>query len=265
MMAMDDLMSTGDGGGGKVTAASRLRMLGRRRTGHARFRRGPVAAAAAAAAAAAQEQVPPLQLAPPCEGRLSLSASASASSSLSLRSTTALTGVTAGEGSVSGGRGGAGGEPPALALAASDHFPGSERLDSNCHGRARSENDAGAAGGKPHGGRCHCSKKRKSRVRWVTRVPAISSRNADIPPDDYSWRKYGQKPIKGSPFPRGYYKCSTVRWCPARKHVERDPAEPAMLIVTYDGEHRHDGTGDDPERPPPIAAAAGVREHTATI
>ena len=38
----------------------------------------------------------------------------------------------------------------------------------------------------------------------------------------------------------GYYKCSTVRGCPARKHVERDPGEPAMLIVTYEGDHRHD-------------------------
>ncbi|KAL2942599.1 putative WRKY transcription factor 39 [Bienertia sinuspersici] len=50
--------------------------------------------------------------------------------------------------------------------------------------------------------KCHCSKKRKLKVRRSIKVPAISSKNADIPPDEYSWRKYGQKPIKGSPHPR---------------------------------------------------------------
>ncbi|CAL0305677.1 unnamed protein product [Lupinus luteus] len=89
------------------------------------------------------------------------------------------------------------------------------------------------------GSKCHCIKKRKNRVKKTVRVPAISSKIADIPPDEYSWRKYGQKPIKGSPYPRGYYKCSTVRGCPARKHVERATDDPAMLIVTYGGEHRH--------------------------
>ncbi|KAI5071475.1 hypothetical protein GOP47_0013726 [Adiantum capillus-veneris] len=88
-------------------------------------------------------------------------------------------------------------------------------------------------------GRCHCSKRRKSRVRRVIKVPAISTKLADIPADDYHWRKYGQKPIKGSPHPRGYYKCSSVRGCPARKHVERSLDEPTMLIVTYEGDHNH--------------------------
>ncbi|XP_022134623.1 probable WRKY transcription factor 11 [Momordica charantia] len=86
---------------------------------------------------------------------------------------------------------------------------------------------------------CHCAKRRKSGVKKTVRVPAISSKIADIPSDEYSWRKYGQKPIKGSPYPRGYYRCSTVKGCPARKHVERSRDDPAMLLVTYDGDHRH--------------------------
>ncbi|KAK3439663.1 hypothetical protein EUGRSUZ_C04011 [Eucalyptus grandis] len=107
-----------------------------------------------------------------------------------------------------------------------------------CHEHDPSDNISGKHSGSGSG-KCHCSKRRKNRVKKVTRVPAISNKIADIPADEFSWRKYGQKPIKGSPFPRGYYKCSTMRGCPARKHVERAPDDPTMLIVTYEGEHRH--------------------------
>ncbi|KAH7549591.1 hypothetical protein JRO89_XS13G0053600 [Xanthoceras sorbifolium] len=86
---------------------------------------------------------------------------------------------------------------------------------------------------------CHCSKRRKLRIKKTIRVPAASDKLADIPPDDYSWRKYGQKPIKGSPHPRSYYKCSGMKGCPARKHVERCLEDPTMLVVSYEGEHNH--------------------------
>uniref|UniRef100_A0A803LFH0 WRKY domain-containing protein n=1 Tax=Chenopodium quinoa TaxID=63459 RepID=A0A803LFH0_CHEQI len=65
-------------------------------------------------------------------------------------------------------------------------------------------------------GRCHCSKKRKHRVKRSIKVPAISNKLADIPSDE------------------GYYKCSSMRGCPARKHVERCLEDPSMLIVTYE-------------------------------
>ncbi|GFZ19815.1 WRKY DNA-binding protein 7 [Actinidia rufa] len=88
-------------------------------------------------------------------------------------------------------------------------------------------------------------KKRKSAVKKVVRVRATGTKMTDIPADDFSWRKYGQKPIKGSPHPRGYYKCSNGKDCPARKHVERASDDPTMLIVTYEDEHNHSCTGTE--------------------
>nr|XP_043621507.1 probable WRKY transcription factor 65 [Erigeron canadensis] len=59
------------------------------------------------------------------------------------------------------------------------------------------------------------------------------------PADSWAWRKYGQKPIKGSPYPRGYYRCSSSKGCPARKQVERSRTDPTMVMVTYSCEHNH--------------------------
>ncbi|CAD6259707.1 unnamed protein product [Miscanthus lutarioriparius] len=235
------------------------------RTGHARFRRGPVESPPRAAAAppvvAAPVPAPALTLAPlahvapvsvaqpsPAAHPQSLTLdftkpNLTMSGATSVTSTSFFSSVTAGEGSVSKGR----------SLMSSGKPPLSGHKRKPCAG-AHSE-------ATTNGSRCHCSKRRKNRVKRTIRVPAISSKIADIPSDEYSWRKYGQKPIKGSPYPRGYYKCSTVRGCPARKHVERATDDPAMLVVTYEGEHRHTPGAAGPSplaTASPVAAAVSV-------
>ncbi|XP_015875625.3 probable WRKY transcription factor 65 isoform X1 [Ziziphus jujuba] len=72
-----------------------------------------------------------------------------------------------------------------------------------------------------------------------SRLKGESSTGNTPPSDSWAWRKYGQKPIKGSPYPRGYYRCSSSKGCPARKQVERSRVDPTMLVVTYSSEHNH--------------------------
>jgi hypothetical protein len=65
----------------------------------------------------------------------------------------------------------------------------------------------------------------------------------DKPNDDgYNWRKYGQKHVKGSEYPRSYYKC-THQNCPVKKKVERSP-DGQITEIIYKGQHNH-------ERPQP--------------
>lgn len=60
----------------------------------------------------------------------------------------------------------------------------------------------------------------------------------DKPTDDgYNWRKYGQKQVKGSEFPRSYYKCSYPN-CPVKKKVERS-VDGQVTEIIYKGQHNH--------------------------
>ncbi|XP_057435714.1 WRKY transcription factor 22-like [Lotus japonicus] len=112
------------------------------------------------------------------------------------------------------------------------------------------------------------SKRRKTQLKKVCQVPV-----ENLASDVWAWRKYGQKPIKGSQYPRGYYRCSSSKGCLARKQVERNRSDPTMFIVTYTAEHNHPApthrnslAGSTRQKPltPETAAAAGDSDKVVT-
>ncbi|KAG5535155.1 hypothetical protein RHGRI_023062 [Rhododendron griersonianum] len=56
--------------------------------------------------------------------------------------------------------------------------------------------------------------------------------------DGYNWRKYGQKQVKASEYPRSYYKCTELN-CPVKKKVERN-FDGKISEITYKGQHNHE-------------------------
>ncbi|ONK77012.1 uncharacterized protein A4U43_C02F2200 [Asparagus officinalis] len=96
----------------------------------------------------------------------------------------------------------------------------------------------------------HKSKKRKHKKRVNVEEAASqfvgdpeplmqASTESTITGDGFRWRKYGQKIVKGNPYPRSYYRCSNLK-CNVRKHIERVLDEPTSFIITYEGEHNHE-------------------------
>ncbi|KAG8386572.1 hypothetical protein BUALT_Bualt03G0162300 [Buddleja alternifolia] len=67
--------------------------------------------------------------------------------------------------------------------------------------------------------------------------------------DGYNWRKYGQKQVKGSEYPRSYYKCTDSN-CSVKKKVERSH-EGHITEIIYKGAHNH------PKPPPNRRSALG--------
>ncbi|KAK7288506.1 hypothetical protein RIF29_01966 [Crotalaria pallida] len=55
--------------------------------------------------------------------------------------------------------------------------------------------------------------------------------------DGYNWRKYGQKHVKGSQFPRSYYKCTHPN-CEVKKLFERSH-DGQITEIVYKGIHDH--------------------------
>ncbi|KAK9080723.1 hypothetical protein SSX86_000481 [Deinandra increscens subsp. villosa] len=66
----------------------------------------------------------------------------------------------------------------------------------------------------------------------------VSDENGNFNGEDgFNWRKYGQKQVKGSDYPRSYYKCTHPN-CPVTKQVERSH-EGHITEIIYKGAHNH--------------------------
>ncbi|KAI3955033.1 hypothetical protein MKW98_005036 [Papaver atlanticum] len=82
--------------------------------------------------------------------------------------------------------------------------------------------------------------KRKLVPTWTEQVHVCEKTGLQGPiADGYSWRKYGQKDIRGSKHPRGYYRCAhkTAHGCLAMKQVQRSDEVTSIFNVTYRGKH----------------------------
>ncbi|XP_047318089.1 probable WRKY transcription factor 48 [Impatiens glandulifera] len=81
-------------------------------------------------------------------------------------------------------------------------------------------------------------KKKKQKTEREPRFAFMTKSEVDQLDDGYRWRKYGQKAVKNSPYPRSYYRC-TFASCGVKKRVERSSDDPSIVITTYEGTHKH--------------------------
>uniref|UniRef100_A0A5B7BBH8 Putative WRKY DNA-binding protein 28 n=1 Tax=Davidia involucrata TaxID=16924 RepID=A0A5B7BBH8_DAVIN len=81
-------------------------------------------------------------------------------------------------------------------------------------------------------------KKKGEKPQREPRFAFMTKSEIDNLEDGYRWRKYGQKAVKNSPFPRSYYRCTSQK-CTVKKRVERSFQDSSIVITTYEGQHNH--------------------------
>ncbi|XP_074572784.1 WRKY transcription factor SUSIBA2-like [Curcuma longa] len=80
-------------------------------------------------------------------------------------------------------------------------------------------------------------------AKWSDQSADISHSDMNEPiieksaEDGYNWRKYGQKHVKGSEYPRSYYKCTHPN-CQMKKQIERSH-DGKITEIIYRGQHDH--------------------------
>ncbi|KAK7368692.1 hypothetical protein VNO80_10720 [Phaseolus coccineus] len=141
-----------------------------------------------------------------------------------------------------GGDGGAGsgGSETLATLNSSISSSSSEAGAEEDSGKSKKDRQVKAeeGGGGENSKKGHKDKKKGEKKQKEPRFAFMTKSEVDHLEDGYRWRKYGQKAVKNSPYPRSYYRCTTQK-CTVKKRVERSFQDPTTVITTYEGQHNH--------------------------
>ncbi|GKU99664.1 hypothetical protein SLEP1_g12476 [Rubroshorea leprosula] len=140
-----------------------------------------------------------------------------------------------------GGSQGTGSAPAASNPGGSVDLSTSNPSVSSSSSEDQTEKSTAGSGVKPPQIPSKVRKKGQKRIRQP-RFAFMTKSEVDHLEDGYRWRKYGQKAVKNSPFPRSYYRCTNSK-CTVKKRVERSSEDPTIVITTYEGQHCHHTVG----------------------
>ncbi|KAJ4877733.1 putative WRKY transcription factor 48 [Raphanus sativus] len=124
--------------------------------------------------------------------------------------------------------------PNSNSVSSSSKEVANDNIDKNVTLKDPEEGEQEQKGTKPQ---LKAKKKNQKKAREA-RVAFLTRSDIDNLDDGYRWRKYGQKAVKNSPYPRSYYRCTTVG-CGVKKRVERSSDDPYIVMTTYEGQHTH--------------------------
>ncbi|KAL9239884.1 hypothetical protein vseg_014162 [Gypsophila vaccaria] len=116
-----------------------------------------------------------------------------------------------------------------------------KRIDGNEGDEGRRVEGGGSSSStQPRSSRRSSRNEEEGDKRQRVRVAAPQIGNLEMPPEDgFTWRKYGQKEILNSKYPRSYYRCTHQKLynCPAKKQVQRLDHDPFTFEILYRGDH----------------------------
>ncbi|KAJ6842356.1 putative WRKY transcription factor 71 [Iris pallida] len=144
-------------------------------------------------------------------------------------------------GKLSGGTGGTTpvGTPNSSVSSSSTEAAGEEKEEVAAAAVAKEEEDGSADKSSKKVNKAAAARKKGEQKRQrEPRFAFMTKSEVDHLEDGYRWRKYGQKAVKNSPYPRSYYRCTTQK-CSVKKRVERSFQDPSVVITTYEGQHTH--------------------------